>query len=60
MLGILYEWLREAQKAMDRKIAATLSAQGKGKAATRVSEADLDSEEAGLLTRSSVVKARGA
>ncbi|KAL4244499.1 Copper transport protein [Abortiporus biennis] len=31
LLGVLYEWLREAQKNMDRRIAARLSAQGKGK-----------------------------
>lgn len=30
-LGVFYEWLREAQKIMDRRIAATLSASGKGK-----------------------------
>lgn len=31
-LGVLYEWLRAAQRTLDRRIAATLSAQGKGKA----------------------------
>jgi hypothetical protein len=61
-LGVLYEWLREAQKTMDRKIAATLSAQGKGKARSggpvsgRYSP-EVDSEEAGLLTGLSVLKA---
>ena len=70
-LGVLYEYLRVAQRGLDRRIAATLSAQGKGKASTvvgaaavsassREPEDELDSEEAGLLTRSSVVKARGA
>ncbi|KAI0684738.1 Ctr copper transporter [Cytidiella melzeri] len=54
-LGILYEWLREVQKVTDRKIAATLSAQGKGK--SRVGglvsgrrSPEADSEEEGLLT----------
>ena len=61
-LGVLYEWLREAQKTMDRKIAATLSAQGKGKSRSggpvsgRYSP-EADSEEAGLLTGLSVLKA---
>ena len=32
-LGVLYEYLRVAQRGVDRRIAATLSAQGKGKAA---------------------------
>ncbi|THH28752.1 hypothetical protein EUX98_g5454 [Antrodiella citrinella] len=32
LLGIFYEWLREAQKNLDRRIAAQLSAQEKGKA----------------------------
>ena len=56
-LGVLYEWLREAQKAADRKIAATLSAQGKGKSRVsgRTSPAE-DHEEAGLLTGLRVVK----
>ena len=31
-LGVLYEYLRVAQRNVDRRIAATLSAQGKGKA----------------------------
>ncbi|CAL1706435.1 unnamed protein product [Somion occarium] len=30
-LGVLYEWLRRAQSNLDVKIAASLSAQGKGK-----------------------------
>lgn len=47
-LGIFYEWLREAQKNLDRRIAAQLSAQGKGKA--RVVSAGVDEEEEGLLT----------
>ncbi|KAI0798445.1 Ctr copper transporter [Irpex lacteus] len=57
-LGVLYEWLREAQKAADRKIAATLSAQGKGKGTARVSgrTSPDDHEEAGLLTGLRVVK----
>ena len=70
-LGVLYEYTRVASARLDRRIAATLSAQGKGKASTAVGAAavsassrepedELDSEEAGLLTRSSVVKARGA
>ena len=66
-LGVLYEYLRVAQRDVDRRIAATLSAQGKGKAAAAgragagasVSGRDspeMDSEEAGLLTGSLVVK----
>ncbi|KAI0339889.1 Ctr copper transporter [Trametopsis cervina] len=60
-LGVLYEWLREVQKIADRKIAATLSAQGKGKARSGglVSSRDspeIDSEEAGLLTGLPVLK----
>ena len=60
-LGVLYEWLREAQTIADRRIAATLSAQGKGKARTdsTVSGRDspeLDHEETGLLTGLTVVK----
>ena len=63
-LGVLYEYLRVAQRNVDRRIAATLSAQGKGKAAAgagpgSVSGRDspeMDSEEAGLLTGSLVVK----
>lgn len=53
-LGVLYEWLREAQKIADTKIAATLSAQSKGKArggtVSGRSSPEVDSEEAGLLT----------
>ncbi|TFK85538.1 Ctr copper transporter [Polyporus arcularius HHB13444] len=63
-LGVLYEYLRVAQREVDRRIAARLSAQGKGKAAAgraggSVSGRDspeIDSEEAGLLTGSLVVK----
>lgn len=51
---MLYEWLREAQQEADRRIAATLSAQGKGKARGGLvsgrSSPQLDSEEAALLT----------
>lgn len=58
VLGVLYEWLRQAQGQFDVKIAATLSAQGKGKAAAARSGVsgsgrstpEVDSEEAGLLT----------
>ncbi|KIP06960.1 hypothetical protein PHLGIDRAFT_513419 [Phlebiopsis gigantea 11061_1 CR5-6] len=53
-LGVLYEWLREAQKIADFKIAATLSAQNKGKArggsVSGRTSPEIDSEEAGLLT----------
>ncbi|KAI0645810.1 Ctr copper transporter [Trametes meyenii] len=64
-LGVLYEWLRTAQRTLDRRIAATLSAQGKGKAAaSRVdgpvsgrSTPEFESEEAALLTGSLVPKA---
>ncbi|TBU33932.1 Ctr copper transporter [Dichomitus squalens] len=63
-LGVLYEYLRVAQRGLDRRIAATLSAQGKGKAAAArahgpVSGRDspeIDSEEAGLLTGVLVAK----
>ena len=67
-LGVLYEYLRVAQRGLDRRIAATLSAQGKGKAAAAAARAgahgpvsgrdspEIDSEEAGLLTGVSVVK----
>ncbi|KAH9858446.1 Ctr-domain-containing protein [Lenzites betulinus] len=64
-LGVLYEWLRAAQRTLDRRIAATLSAQGKGKGPAAgggsVSGRDspeYESEEAGLLTGSLVSKAR--
>ena len=57
-LGVFYEWLRRAQGQFDVKVAATLSAQGKGKAtavsagvsASGRSTPEVDSEEAGLLT----------
>lgn len=62
-LGVLYEYLRVAQRNVDRRIAATLSAQGKGKATAGASGSvsgrdspEIDSEEAGLLTGSLVVK----
>ncbi|RPD57510.1 Ctr copper transporter [Lentinus tigrinus ALCF2SS1-7] len=60
-LGVLYEYLRVAQRDVDRRIAARLSAQGKGKAAAGASVSgrdspEIDSEEAGLLTGSLVVK----
>ncbi|EIW62651.1 Ctr-domain-containing protein [Trametes versicolor FP-101664 SS1] len=68
-LGVLYEWLRAAQRTLDRRIAATLSAQGKGKAAAASTSRgegsvsgrnspEWESEEAGLLTGSLVTKAR--
>ena len=68
-LGVLYEYLRVASARLDRRIAATLSAQGKGKtsmavgaavvsASSREPEDELDSEEAGLLTGALVVKGR--
>ncbi|KAI0829817.1 Ctr copper transporter family-domain-containing protein [Trametes gibbosa] len=71
-LGVLYEWLRAAQRTLDRRIAATLSAQGKGKGLARGegtggvggglvsgrSTPEYESEEAGLLTGSLVPKAR--
>ncbi|KAJ3489136.1 hypothetical protein NLI96_g2336 [Meripilus lineatus] len=59
LLGVFYEWLRVAQKKLDVKIAATLSAQGKGKGTVsgRASP-EIDSEEAGLLTGSRVRKDR--
>ncbi|GJF00677.1 Ctr copper transporter [Phanerochaete sordida] len=53
-LGVLYEWLREAQKISDARIAATLSAQNKGKARGGMvsgrSSPEIEGEEAGLLT----------
>ncbi|KAI8994001.1 Ctr copper transporter [Trametes punicea] len=66
-LGVLYEWLRAAQRTLDRRIAAALRAQGKGKAAARGgaggavsgrSTPEFESEEAALLTGSLVPKAR--
>ncbi|KAH9942352.1 Ctr copper transporter [Epithele typhae] len=58
-LGVLYEYMRVAVRALDVRVAATLSAQGKGKAAVSAIRAgEEDSEEAGLLTGSVVVKAR--
>lgn len=61
-LGVLYEWLREAQKIADTKIAATLSAQSKGKArggtVSGRSSPEVDSEEAGLLTGVRATKGR--
>lgn len=66
-LGVLYEYLRVAQRTLDRRIAATLSAQGKGKAAVAAAHThgsvsgrdspEIDSEEAGLLTGALVKKA---
>ncbi|OBZ70520.1 Copper transport protein CTR2 [Grifola frondosa] len=65
-LGVLYEWLRVAQRNVDRRIAATLSAQGKGKARSASAAAgsvsgrstpEIVSEEAGLLTGSLALKA---
>ena len=38
-LGVLYEYTRVASARVDRRIAATLSAQGKGKASTAVGAA---------------------
>ena len=59
-LGVLYEWLRVAQTVADRRIAATLSAQGKGKArggsVSGRSSPGMDSEAAGLLTGLAAVK----
>ena len=59
-LGVLYEWLRVAQAAADRRIAAQLSAQGKGKARSGSvsgrSSPGIDSEEAGLLTGLPAIK----
>ena len=60
-LGVLYEWLREAQTIADRRIAATLSAQGKGKGRTDApvsgrSSPGFDHEETGLLTGLPAVK----
>lgn len=53
-LGVLYEWLRAAQAVADVKIAATLSAQNKGKArggtVSGRGSPEIESEEAGLLT----------
>ncbi|KAI9067282.1 Ctr-domain-containing protein [Trametes sanguinea] len=69
-LGVLYEWLRAAQRTLDRRIAVALRAQGKGKAPLRAGGAlddavsrrsstpEYESEEAGLLTGSLVTKAR--
>jgi solute carrier family 31 (copper transporter), member 1 len=60
-LGVLYEWLREAQKVADLKIAATISAQSKGKArggtVSGRSSPEIGSEEAGLLTGLRTTKA---
>lgn len=49
-MGIFYEWLREAQKNLDKRIAAQLSAQGKGKARVVSAAHAEDGEEEGLLT----------
>lgn len=58
-LGVFYEYLRVAQKKLDVKIAATLSAQGKGKGTVSGrSSPGIESEEAGLLTGSRVRKDR--
>lgn len=59
-LGVLYEWLREAQKVADTRIAAQLSAQNKGKArggtVSGRSSPEIEGEEAGLLTGIRAVK----
>lgn len=59
-LGILFEWLREAQKISDTRIAATLSAQNKGKArggtVSGRNSPEIVGEEAGLLTGVRAVK----
>ena len=57
---MLYEWLREAQKVSDTRIAAALSAQSKGKArggtVSGRSSPEIEGEEAGLLTGIRAVK----
>ncbi|CCL98702.1 uncharacterized protein FIBRA_00706 [Fibroporia radiculosa] len=60
-LGILYEWLRVAQRDVDRIIARRLIADGKGK--TRLPRSgratpESDSEGAGLLSGVSVLKSQ--
>lgn len=58
-LGVLYEWLRVAQRDVDRFIARRLIAEGKGKARLVRSgrnTPDSDSEGAGLLTGAAVSK----
>jgi len=59
-LGILFEWLREAQKISDTRIAATLSGQNKGKArggtVSGRNSPEIEGEEAGLLTGVRAVK----
>ncbi|KAI0929937.1 hypothetical protein AcV5_006774 [Taiwanofungus camphoratus] len=60
-LGVLYEWLRVAQRDVDLRIARRLIAEGKGKARTTRSgrnTPESDSEGAGLLTGVPVLKTR--
>ena len=59
-LGVLYEWLRVAQRALDRRIAVRLVEQGKGKRTVRSgrNSPDVDSEGAALLTGLPALKVR--
>ncbi|KZT29137.1 Ctr copper transporter [Neolentinus lepideus HHB14362 ss-1] len=57
-LGVLYEWLREFQKTLDRRIALSLAQQGKGKArVSGRSTPEAEREETGLLSGRLVILA---
>jgi len=58
-LGVLYEWLRASQKALDRRIAQTLVITGKGKTSVRgggPASVEGSPERAGLLTGRMVLR----
>ncbi|PCH36066.1 Ctr copper transporter [Wolfiporia cocos MD-104 SS10] len=58
-LGVLYEWLRVAQRDVDRLIARRLIAEGKGKARVRSGRntpSESDSEGAALLSGAQALK----
>ncbi|TFK53534.1 copper transporter [Heliocybe sulcata] len=59
-LGVLYEWLREFQKTLDRRIALSLAQQGKGKGRlSGRSTPDAEREETGLLSGRLALKKAG-
>lgn len=68
-LGVLYEYLRVVQKGLDRRVASDLRAKGKEAGRSRsggraspegASDADVDTEEAGLISGRRVKKAAAA
>ncbi|EPQ57094.1 Ctr copper transporter, partial [Gloeophyllum trabeum ATCC 11539] len=59
-LGVLYEWLREFQKTLDRRIALSLAQQSKGKGrSSGRNTPDGELEETGLLSGRRLLKKAG-